>query len=85
MSVSIADRLTRLDWAAIGFSLDEWGFARTPALLTPGECTELRVLYDDDARFRSRVDMVRYRFGVGEYKYFADPLPPVVQEMRERA
>jgi len=31
------------------------------------------------------VDMARYRFGVGEYKYFADPLPPIVGELRARA
>ena len=30
VSPSIADRLGGLDWAAIGASLDEWGFARTP-------------------------------------------------------
>jgi len=83
--VSIAERLARLDWAAIGASLDEWGHARTPAILTPSECADLRVLYADATRFRSRVDMARYRFGVGEYKYFADPLPQAVQEMRERA
>ena len=84
MSVSIADRLTRLNWAEIGTALDERGFALTPALLSPSECAELRVLYTDTARFRSRVDMARYRFGVGEYKYFSKPLPPIVQEMRER-
>ena len=84
MSVSIADRLARLDWAEIGTALDEWGFALTPALLSPSECAELRVLYTDPARFRSRVDMARYRFGVGEYKYFSEPLPPIVREMRER-
>ena len=84
MSVSIADRLARLDWAEIGTALDERGFALTPALLSPSECAELRVLYTDTARFRSRVDMARYRFGVGEYKYFSKPLPPIVQEMRER-
>ncbi len=84
MSVSIADRLVRLDWAEIGAALDEWGFALTPALLSPSECAGLRVLYTDPARFRSRVDMARYRFGVGEYKYFSEPLPPIVQEMRER-
>jgi len=84
VSVSIADRLTRLDWAEIGTALDERGFALTPALLSPSECAELRVLYTDPARFRSRVDMARYRFGVGEYKYFSEPLPPIVQEMRER-
>jgi len=84
VSVSIADRLTRLDWAEIGTALDERGFALTRALLTPSDCAELRVLYTDPARFRSRVDMARYRFGVGEYKYFSEPLPPIVQEMRER-
>ena len=84
MSVSIADRLTLIDWAEIGTALDERGFALTRALLTPSDCAELRVLYTDPARFRSRVDMARYRFGVGEYKYFSEPLPPIVQEMRER-
>ena len=29
--------------------------------------------------------MARFRFGVGEYKYFADPLPTVVGELREHA
>jgi len=85
VSPSIAERLARLDWADIGASLDEWGHARTRALLTPSECAELRALYVDDVRFRSRIDMARYRFGVGEYKYFSEPLPPSVQEIRERA
>jgi hypothetical protein len=85
MSAPIPDRLARLDWAGIGASLDEWGYARTPALLTPAECAELRALFDAEVRFRSRVDMARFRFGVGEYKYFADPLPDLVGEMREHA
>jgi hypothetical protein len=29
--------------------------------------------------------MARYRFGVGDYKYFAEPLPPVVAALREHA
>ena len=85
MSPSIADRVGGLDWAAIGASLDEWGFARTPSLLTGEECAMLRTLYGEDARFRSRVDMARFRFGVGEYKYFAAPLPPAVEELRLHA
>jgi hypothetical protein len=85
VSVSIADRLTPLDWAEIEASLDQWGHAQTPALLSPAECAELRAVYVDEARFRSRVNMARHRFGVGEYKYFSEPLPPVVREMRERA
>jgi hypothetical protein len=42
-------------------------------------------MYADDAWFRSRVDMARYRFGDGEYKYFADPLPELVASVRREA
>ena len=72
-----------IDWEAIGRSLDADGFARLPALLTPEQCGELAALYENDARFRSRIDMARFRFGLGEYKYFAAPLPAIVQMLRE--
>ena len=78
----IAARLARLDWQAIEHALDEHGHATTPPLLTPTECNALVRTFRDDSRFRSKVDMARYRFGVGEYKYFADPLPPVVSALR---
>ena len=81
---TIAERLTRLDWAAIGHGLDEDGFATTPPLLTARECRQLTALFGDDRRFRSRIDMARYRFGVGEYKYFAEPLPALVAALRAR-
>jgi uncharacterized protein len=83
---SLTGRLGRLDWEALGRSLCDRGWAKTDApLLTPGECEGLMALYADEARFRSRVDMERFRFGKGEYKYFADPLPPLVRELRTRA
>jgi len=80
--VTIADRLAKLDWEAIEQSLWEWGYAKTPAILSADECAGLIELYGDDGRFRSRVDMARYRFGIGDYKYFAHPLPPVVADLR---
>ena len=79
------DRLAALDWSAIERSLWEHGYAKTPPVLTPEECAQLIPLYPDDTRFRSRIDMARYRFGVGEYKYFAAPLPSVVEELRVHA
>jgi hypothetical protein len=86
MSVrDINERLRSLDWGAIEASLWEWGYAKAGLLLAPAECDALIALYADDSRFRSRVDMARYRFGVGEYKYFAPPLPPLVQALREGA
>ncbi len=81
----IAARLADLDWTTVERSLWEWGYARTPPLLTPAECGDLVAMYADETRFRSRVDMARYRFGVGEYKYFDAPLPPLVQDLRTHA
>ena len=81
----IAKRLDALDWSAIERSIWEYGYAKTPPVLTPGECADLAAVYDDESRFRSRIDMARYRFGVGEYKYFAAPLPPLVEALRLNA
>jgi len=81
---SLPDRITRLDWPAIERELDERGYATTPALLTRDECRQLTTLYRDERRFRARVDMARHRFGEGEYKYFAAPLPPLVAALRVR-
>jgi hypothetical protein len=78
-------RLQRIDWAEVARALDERGWATTPPLLTAAECAELIGLYPDQRRFRSRVDMARFRFGEGEYKYFANPLPPVVRDLRRHA
>ena len=78
----IATRLAELDWSALERSLWGHGFAQTPAILSADECETLVGLYDDDTRFRSRVDMARYRFGEGDYKYLAHPLPPLVESLR---
>jgi uncharacterized protein len=61
--------------------LAERGYATMP-LLDPATCRGLAALYDDDARFRSRVVMQRHNFGRGEYKYLAYPLPAPVAELR---
>src|SRR5688572_28772453 len=82
MGGSVAERVGRLDWPAVEQSLDERGYATTPHLLSRAECVALARLFTDERRFRSRVDMARFRFGVGEYKYFAAPLPPLVTALR---
>ncbi len=64
-------------------ALDTDGFALVPSFLEPNAAHELRAMYDDDARFRSRVIMQRHAFGRGEYKYFANPLPRAISDMRE--
>ena len=69
------ERVDGADWANLAAEVGELGCALTPHLLTADECDALAGLYDHGGRFRSVVSMERYRFGAGEYKYFAPPLP----------
>jgi uncharacterized protein len=71
------------DWDAIRAELDAYGGALLPRLLSPEEAAALRALYDEPARFRSTVTMSRHRFGEGEYRYFARPLPEPVERLKQ--
>jgi hypothetical protein len=58
------------------------GYSRLGAVLDGRECERLRSHYAKPELFRSRIDMARYRFGRGEYQYFAYPLPKRIDELR---
>jgi uncharacterized protein len=77
----ITTRIHDLDWDALTARLDEDGFVQTPAILRADESRELAAQFDD-GRFRSTIDMRRYRFGEGEYKYFDAPLPDPIEQAR---
>jgi len=81
-SQSIAERIAALDWQSVGDSLSQRGYAVTAPVLSPEECASLAALYRDASRFRSHIIMERFRFGVGDYKYFANPLPELVWPLR---
>jgi uncharacterized protein len=75
-------RVDALDWAGLAAEIDASGSAQTAPVLTPDECREIAALYDDAGRFRSTIDMARFRFGSGQYRYFDHPLPDVVARLR---
>jgi hypothetical protein len=79
----VADRVAETDWAALTAELDTYGNALTGPLLTPAECREIVARYDDPTHFRTTVDMARYRFGSGQYRYFTHDLPGLVQQLRD--
>jgi hypothetical protein len=79
---SLAARLDAVDWPAACAALDAGGCAVIPKLLSADECAALTALYDEPARFRSRVVMARHGYGRGEYQYFSYPLPDAVSELR---
>jgi hypothetical protein len=78
----VAVTIASLDWRRIAAGLDSDGNAVISGLIAPADCAGLAALYDDDARFRSRVLMARHGFGSGEYKYLAYPLPDLVAGLR---
>lgn len=82
---SIQKRIDAIDWDAAQESLSGRGYAVTPLILTADECQAIIALYGDDSRFRSQINMERYRFGVGDYKYFDHPLPETVGSLRTSA
>jgi hypothetical protein len=70
------------DWAALRTELDAFGGAPTPPVLQASQCRALRMLYDEVTPFRTTVDLSRYRFGSGQYRSFANPLPHLVEQLR---
>jgi hypothetical protein len=77
-----AARVRGLDWGRISADLGNRGSSVLEGLLSPQECTSLAALYEQGARFRSRVVMSRHGFGRGEYQYFSYPLPETVAALR---
>jgi uncharacterized protein len=76
-------KIAALDWPAITASMDEKGFAVIPAVLTIEQTEQLVKQYNNAGNYRKTVVMERYRFGLGEYKYFNYPLPELIQTIRE--
>ena len=77
-----AVRLRDFDWENVSEWLDREGYAVVSGLLDADTCQQLASHYDEDHRFRSRVVMARHGFGRGEYKYFDNPLPAAVGDLR---
>ncbi|MEM1315341.1 MAG: 2OG-Fe(II) oxygenase [Pseudomonadota bacterium] len=73
-----------LDWSEVAGDLDAHGHADLGPLLTREQAEALAADYDREDLYRSHIRMQRHGFGQGEYKYFADPLPPVISELRSR-
>ena len=70
-------------WHSLRDQLQEKGYAHIRELLDKSTCRQLIDLYRNESNFRTVINMQRYRFGLGEYKYFAYPLPGIIGSLRE--
>ena len=81
--MSIKTPIAALEWDRLIAEIDRQGWVTTGQLLTQAEREQLSASYDQNVLFRSTVVMGRHGFGRGEYRYFACPLPQLVQAFRE--
>jgi len=72
----------KLDVDEVGERIDADGYAIVRGVLAADECVALRDCYADDCLFRNRIVMARHGYGLGEYRYFAYPLPDRVAQLR---
>ena len=75
-------RIEQLDWVKISGQLNDCGYALVNAMLGEEECNHLAKGYEDKDLYRKTINMERYRFGLGEYKYFNYPLPDIIEQVR---
>lgn len=75
--------LKSIQWQSLLTTLDDKGYGVLPAVLSEDDCNNLIHLYANPSLFRNTINMQRYRFGKGEYKYFNYDLPPLIQKLRE--
>jgi uncharacterized protein len=78
----IVSRLQSLDWTTITAGMNDTGYALIPSILTAEQCDDLVNGYNNPDLYRKTITMERYRFGLGEYKYFRYPLPELIQTIR---
>lgn len=77
------EKIKAINWENITEEMHGKGYAIIPKLVTNEQCTDLINEYNNQNAYRKTVVMERYRFGLGEYKYFNYPLPNLIQSIRE--
>jgi len=75
-------KLQKIDWTFVADEMNHKGFAIIPKFLMDDECEMLKTDYRNPNAYRKTIAMERYRFGLGEYKYFNYPLPDIIQQIR---
>jgi len=80
---NIVDKIDAINWQDISDNMHDKGYSIVPNFLSETQCRNLIESYDNKEGYRKTVEMARYRFGLGTYKYFNYPLPNIVQTLRE--
>jgi uncharacterized protein len=78
----IQQKISSIDSQGVSEAMHDKGYVLLSQFLPKKYCNELIDKYDDVELYRKIITMEKYRFGLGEYKYFKYPLPDFIQTMR---
>lgn len=70
-------------WKNVQNEIAQKGYSILENVLDDTDCSELIDAFTDSSLYRKTVEMERYRFGSGTYKYFKYPLPSLLSQLRE--
>jgi len=74
--------LSDIDWKRVEEGICTIGYSQISQVVRPKACLELRGMYSNEKLFRKRIVMEQHNFGIGDYAYFAEPLPKLVLTLR---
>jgi hypothetical protein len=77
------ESLENINWNSVTEDMNAQGYSLLKNMINANTCNELINQYNNPDLYRKTVIMERYRFGLGEYKYFRYPLPNLIQNIRE--
>lgn len=63
-------------------TLREAGYCVIPQVLNKDDCQHFIAQYENEQLYRSTINMQRYNFGSGQYRYFNAPLPETILQLR---
>jgi len=73
-----------INWKQVEIDIQNQGFAITNPFMSDEECLNFIDNFENENIYRSTIDMKRYNFGKGTYRYFKYPMTDKVQELREK-
>ncbi|TXN37364.1 2OG-Fe(II) oxygenase [Flagellimonas hymeniacidonis] len=77
------DGLDGIIWENVQNEIAQQGYSILENVLDDEDCSKLMDGFTDSTLYRKTVEMERYRFGSGTYKYFKYPLPSLLSQLRE--
>lgn len=79
---NLEGKLAGIPWKGVQQELHEQGYSIVKNVLDDQSCGELVKAFENHELYRKVVDMERFRFGKGRYKYFQYPLPDLIHRLR---